>query len=170
MFSAKSIATVRAFAIVTGGLLGLLLSTSSALAQDDSGPFPGSVPKAICGPGAYGKRITRPDDATKQQLTHMKRTPKFRGLVIRASEMDDVLRASEQGQMAQDDHAVETAIYQGQQAAKQLCEGLESVPSFDSCVENKIIGQGTDGDQNFKYVWGSLSGRRACSRFHSMSR
>lgn len=28
-----------------------------------------------------------------------------------------------------------------------------SVPSFDSCVENKIIGQRTDGDQNFKYVW-----------------
>jgi hypothetical protein len=28
-----------------------------------------------------------------------------------------------------------------------------SVPSFDSCVDNKIIGQRTDGDQNFKYVW-----------------
>jgi len=45
-------------------------------------------------------------------------------LVDVAEEMDDVLRASEQGQMAQDDHAVETVIYQGQQAAKQLCEGL----------------------------------------------
>jgi hypothetical protein len=28
-----------------------------------------------------------------------------------------------------------------------------SVPSFDSCLENKIIRQRTDGDQNFKYVW-----------------
>src|SRR5215472_19302941 len=53
MFSARSIATVRAFAFVTGGLLGLSLSTSSALAQNDSGPFPGSVPKAICGPGDH---------------------------------------------------------------------------------------------------------------------
>ncbi len=42
MFRAKSIAIGRAVAIVTVGLLGLLLSTSIALAQ--------SVPKAICGP------------------------------------------------------------------------------------------------------------------------
>jgi len=50
MFSAKSIPTVRAFAIVTGGLLSLLLSASIALAADG---FPGSVPKAICGPGDH---------------------------------------------------------------------------------------------------------------------
>ncbi len=47
MSSAKSFPTVRAFAIVTGGLLGLLLSTSIAFADS----FPGSVPKANCGPG-----------------------------------------------------------------------------------------------------------------------
>src|SRR5712671_3722890 len=46
MSSAKAFPTVRAFAIVTGGLLGLLLSTSIALADS----FPASVPKAICGP------------------------------------------------------------------------------------------------------------------------
>src|SRR5438128_233323 len=49
MFSAKSIAIVRAFAIVTGGLLVLLLSTSIAFADS----FPGSVPKANCGPGDH---------------------------------------------------------------------------------------------------------------------
>ena len=49
MSSAKAFPTVRAFAIVTGGLLGLLLSTSIALADS----FPGSVPKAICGPGDH---------------------------------------------------------------------------------------------------------------------
>src|SRR5215470_10546110 len=45
MFSAKSIVRVRAVAIVIGGLLGLLLSASTASAQ--------SVPKAICGPGDH---------------------------------------------------------------------------------------------------------------------
>src|SRR5713226_4072997 len=49
MSSARSFPTVMAFAIVTGGLLGLLLSTSIALADS----FPGSVPKAICGPGDH---------------------------------------------------------------------------------------------------------------------
>src|SRR6059058_6494306 len=49
MSSAKAFPTVRAFAIVTGGLLGLLLSTSIALADG----FPGSVPKAHCGPGDH---------------------------------------------------------------------------------------------------------------------
>jgi hypothetical protein len=38
--------------------------------------------------------------------------------------VDDVLGAGEQGQMAKDDDAIETVIYQGQQAAKQLCKGL----------------------------------------------
>src|SRR6202043_2117465 len=42
----RSIAVVRAFAIVTGGLLGLWLTASVALADQ----FPGSVPKAHCGP------------------------------------------------------------------------------------------------------------------------
>ncbi len=47
----KSIAIVRAFAIVTGGLLGLLPGASIALADQ----FPGSVPKAICGPGDHAE-------------------------------------------------------------------------------------------------------------------
>src|SRR6267143_1885113 len=49
MSSARSFPIIRAFAIVTGGLLSLLLSTSIALADS----FPGSVPKAICGPGDH---------------------------------------------------------------------------------------------------------------------
>jgi hypothetical protein len=39
-------------------------------------------------------------------------------------EMDNVFGAGEQGQMTEDDDTVETVVYQGQQAAKQLCEGI----------------------------------------------
>ncbi len=53
MFSAKLIAIVRAFAIIPGCLLGLLLGASIALAADGSGPLTGTVPKAICGPGDH---------------------------------------------------------------------------------------------------------------------
>ena len=49
MSSAKAFPTVRAFGVATGGLLGLLLSASIALADQ----FPGSVPKAICRPGDH---------------------------------------------------------------------------------------------------------------------
>jgi hypothetical protein len=35
------------------------------------------------------------------------------------------LKLPQQGQMAKDDDAIETVIYQGQQAAKQLCKGLD---------------------------------------------
>src|SRR6266851_766164 len=48
-----------------------------------------------------------------------------------------------------------------------------SVPSFDSCVDNKIIGQGTDGDQNFKYLWVGLEsacGKSPCKRSTSSFR
>jgi hypothetical protein len=47
MSNPRSIAIARAFAIVTAGLLCLLLSTPFAFAGDG---FPGSVPKATCGP------------------------------------------------------------------------------------------------------------------------
>src|SRR6516162_2892513 len=45
-------------------------------------------------------------------------------LVDVAEEMDDVLGAGEQGQMTEDDDTLETVVYQGQQAAKQLGEDL----------------------------------------------
>jgi hypothetical protein len=45
-------------------------------------------------------------------------------LVDVAKKVDDVLGAGEQGQMAQDDDAIETVIYQGQQAAKQLSRSI----------------------------------------------
>ncbi len=45
-------------------------------------------------------------------------------LVDDAKKVDDVLGAGELGQIAKDDDAIETVIYQGQQAAKQLCKGL----------------------------------------------
>jgi len=58
-------------------------------------------------------------------------------LVDVAKKVDAVLGASEQGQMAKDDDAVETVIYQGQQAAKQLCKSLHrSLPL--TLLENKI--------------------------------
>src|SRR6516225_5133682 len=43
-----------------------------------------------------------------------------------AEEVDDVLGAGEQGQMTEDNDTVETVVYQGKQAAKQLCEGRKS--------------------------------------------
>jgi len=49
-------------------------------------------------------------------------------LVDVAEEVDDVLRAGEQGQMTEDDDTIETVIYQGQQAAKQLCKCLHRFP------------------------------------------
>jgi hypothetical protein len=58
-------------------------------------------------------------------------------LVNVAKEMDDVLRAGEQRQMAEDDDAVETVIYQGQQAAKQLCKGLHRFPR--ACGQRKCM-------------------------------
>jgi hypothetical protein len=45
-------------------------------------------------------------------------------LVDVTEEVDDVLGAGEQGQMTEDDDTVETMVYQGQQAAKQLCKCL----------------------------------------------
>jgi len=39
-------------------------------------------------------------------------------------EVDDVFGAGEQGEMTEDDDTVETVVYQGQQAAQQLCEGF----------------------------------------------
>src|SRR6516225_10643096 len=39
-------------------------------------------------------------------------------------EVDDVFGAGEQGEMTEDDDTVETVVYQGQQAAQQLCESF----------------------------------------------
>jgi len=49
-----------------------------------------------------------------------------------AEEIDDVLRRSEQGEIALDDDTVETVIYQRQQAGKQLVEGFHrsSSPAY----------------------------------------
>ena len=58
--------------------------------------------------------------------------------------------------MTEDDDAIETVVYQGQQAAITALQRSPSVPPGDACVENEIIGQRTDGGQNFKYVWVEL--------------
>jgi len=49
--------------------------------------------------------------------------------------------------MTEDDDTVETVVYQGQQAAKQLGEDLHR-SSPVSCLGNKIIGQTTGGNQS----------------------
>src|SRR5215472_4228856 len=61
MFSAKSIVRVRAVAIVIGGLLGLLLSASTASAQ--------SVPKAICGPGDHTESGFQGQTTTQERFS-----------------------------------------------------------------------------------------------------
>ena len=45
-------------------------------------------------------------------------------LVEVTEKVDDVFGAGEQGEMTEDDDTVETVVYQGQQAAQQLCEGF----------------------------------------------
>src|SRR6516165_9307621 len=52
------------------------------------------------------------------------------GLMDIAKEMNDVLRARQKGQVPQNDDAVKTVIYQSQQAAKQLGEGLHRSSSI----------------------------------------
>ena len=62
MFSAKSLAIVRAFAIVAGGLLALFLSTSIALAQN-------TVPKAICGPADHAESGLQGQTTPQERLS-----------------------------------------------------------------------------------------------------
>ena len=61
MFNAKSIVRVRAVAIVIGGLLGLLLSTSIASAQ--------SVPKATCGTGEHTESGLQGQTTTQESFS-----------------------------------------------------------------------------------------------------
>jgi len=59
-------------------------------------------------------------------------------------DMEDVLRPREQRQVSLEDHAVETVVYQSQQAAKQLGKGFHG-SSFDAGLDTHIIGPRTDG-------------------------
>jgi hypothetical protein len=56
------------------------------------------------------------------------------GLVHVAKEMDNIFRPGQQGNVPQDDDAVETVVYKSQQAAKQLCEGFHR-PSPETCSQ-----------------------------------
>src|SRR5437588_9656761 len=49
-----------------------------------------------------------------------------------AEEMDDMLRTSEQGEIALDDDAIKTVVYKSEQAGKQLAEGFHrsSFPAY----------------------------------------
>src|SRR5206468_2574830 len=58
--------------------------------------------------GAFGQRLF----GDRVDLVHV------------AEEMDDVLGSGQQGQIALDDDAIETVIYKGEQAAKQLAKGF----------------------------------------------
>jgi len=67
-------------------------------------------------------------------------------LVDVAEEEDDVFGAGEQGQMTEDNDTVETVVYQGQQAAKQLCEGRKSKhPTTGPEREERVQGRETAG-------------------------
>jgi hypothetical protein len=57
--------------------------------------------------------------------------------------------------MAQDDDTVKTVVYQGQQAAKQLCKGLHRFLPL-TLLRQQNHRTKTDGDQNFKYLWVDL--------------
>src|SRR5215471_2715289 len=61
---------VRAFAIATVALLGLLLSTSIILANDtDRLPFVGPVPKAQCGPGDHTESGLQGQTTTEERFS-----------------------------------------------------------------------------------------------------
>ena len=63
-----------------------------------------------------------------------------------AEKVHDVLGACEQGHMTEDDDTVETVVYQGQQAAKQLCEGRKSKhPTTGPEREERVQGRETAG-------------------------
>ena len=62
-----------------------------------------------------------------------------------AEEMNDMLGASQQGQITLDDDTVETVVYQNQQAAQQLGEGFPRSSPLELSL-NKIMGQGTGGN------------------------
>src|SRR5262249_17822475 len=62
-------------------------------------------------------------------------------------EVHDRFLACEERQISQDDDAIETVVYQGEQAAKQLVEGFHRSSSADACLSNTIMRETTDGDQ-----------------------
>src|SRR5256714_3766953 len=60
---------VRLFAVATVALPGLSLSASIALAQPASDGFPGSVPKAICGPGDHTESGLQGQTTTEERFS-----------------------------------------------------------------------------------------------------
>ena len=60
---------VRLFAVATVALPGLSLSASIALAQPASDGFPGSVPKAICGPGDHTESGLQGQTTTQERFS-----------------------------------------------------------------------------------------------------
>ena len=63
-------------------------------------------------------------------------------------EVDDVLRARQQREVALDDDAIETVVYQDEQAAKQLAEGVHrSSPFVDLALTPRSLNRGPMGRQ-----------------------
>src|SRR5258708_942877 len=74
-------------------------------------------------------------------------------LVDVAKKVDDVLGAGEEGQIAKDDDAIETVIYQGQQARKQPCKGLHPVPPLTLASTTRSSAQEPMGIKISKKIW-----------------
>lgn len=114
----------RAFAIVTGGLLGLLLSASVALADQ----FPGSVPKAVCGPGDHTESGLQGETTQQERFSGDSKTAYNCNLELVGEEDQDAY----QGAYSQDGPAYyDVCAYYGSDRGFTTGQGIKVIDASD---------------------------------------
>src|SRR5690348_18231172 len=120
----RSIAVVRAVAIVTGGLLGLWLSGSVALADQ----FPGSVPKAVCGPGDHTESGLQGETTMQERFSGDSETAYNCNLELIGEEPQDPY----QGAYSQDGPAYyDVCAYYGTDNGPATGQGIKVIDASD---------------------------------------
>jgi hypothetical protein len=120
----RSIALVRAIAILTGGLLGLSLSASVALADQ----FPGSVPKAICGPGDHTESGLQGETTEQERFGGDSETAYNCNLELLGEEDQDAY----QGAYSQDGPAyLDVCAYYGSDRGFTTGQGIKVIDASD---------------------------------------
>jgi hypothetical protein len=120
----RSIAVVRAIAILTGGLLGLSLSASVALADQ----FPGSVPKAICGPGDHTESGLQGETTEQERFGGDSETAYNCNLELLGEEDQDAY----QGAYSQDGPAyLDVCAYYGSDRGFTTGQGIKVIDASD---------------------------------------
>src|ERR1700692_1921797 len=116
----RSIAVVRAIAIVTGGLLGLWLSGSVALADQ----FPGSVPKAHCGPRDHTESGLQGETTEQERFGGDSETAYNCNLELVGEEPQDTF----QGAYSQDGPAYyDVCAYYGTDSGPRTGQGIKAI-------------------------------------------